>query len=626
MFRVLEEQGGTTLQEVFFEPVGQNPEFSDLAYYTGSSINGIAYRPADNLIYGVLLESPYVLCRIDAEYRLERLAELPLPKSMLFVSGDISPDERYLVLLGYSPDEKGNLLALVDLESPGYETTLLPMARTEPARPVHCADIAFHPTLDLLFGFDHAGGRLITIDIDQRLIDNTRYPVSESIQGNMPTIFFDAFGNLFGVGAAEINFANRNVYRFDVVTGQATLIESLGLERNQDGCSCPFKVKLLNRVSARRGFPCTRLEFTWTLINRTDRMQVGLRLTDTFPAGTRIAALEPLPFPGEIVRGEGGNILDIRGIDLPIGKYEMRFALAIPEGQPLASVFNRAYLENVYLRSLTETETILSDDPETAYIDDPTAFELAPVVVNFPETDGVLCSGDTLWLTSGVPGARSYRWNTGATTQALPVTRPGTYAVTVTTACDTASGRIVVRAEEVEVYLGPDRSIERGQTVELIPDVHSASPVRYYFWEETPGNSLACRTCAKTTARPEKPSRFQLTLENERGCRARDSLLVSVTDFSLYLPTAFSPNDDRTNDLFYPQSRFPYDITRWQIYDRWGTLVFERSGVKSNDPTVAWDGRMQDRPLAPGLYVWQISFRALDGTAQQDAGEVILVR
>lgn len=248
MYRVLEEQGGTTFQEVHIDLDTEEAEFEDRHFYNGLRINGIAYRPADNLIYGVLLEEPYVLCRIDANYQLKRLANLPLPTNLLFVSGDISPDERYLVLLGFSPEEDGNLLALVDLTAPNYSTTIIPAGRTNPNAKVQCADIAFHPTLNQLFGFEHSERRLITIDIGTGLIDNTSYPSVDIIRGNMPTIFFDAFGNLFGVGASEGTFSNRNLYRFDTETGSANLFQEMGFERNQDGCSCPFKVDLLNRV------------------------------------------------------------------------------------------------------------------------------------------------------------------------------------------------------------------------------------------------------------------------------------------------------------------------------------------------------------------------------------------
>jgi len=626
MFRVVEGNGGSTFQEVFIDLEAQEAEFVDLAFYNGAQINGIAYRPADNLIYGVLLEDPYVLCRIDADYRLERLATLPLPGEMLFVSGDVSPDERYLVLLGYSLEESGNLLALVDLESPTYQTRLIPASKTNPNGAVYCADIAFHPTLDRLFGFEHSEQRLITIDIGSGRIDNTSYPPTEVIKGNVPSIFFDAFGHLFGVGSAEGVFSNRNLYQFDTETGSALLFDRMIFERNQDGCSCPFKVELLNRVSSREAFRCTTLDFEFTVLNRTDREQAGVRLTDTFPAGTVISAVSPLPFDGELIQGPGSNVLDIRNVHLPIGRFTFSLSLQIPEGIPPQAVFNRAYLDGVYLTSLTETERILSDDPETVQPDDPTFFAIDALKVTFNAADPILCSGETLWIDTGVPGAAGYRWNTGAATDSIEVTRPGTYAATVTSACEEASGTIEVLSGDLSVDLGPDRTIESGEVVQLDPEIFSAAPVQSYFWEASPAAGLDCLTCPSAVSQPAADTEYRLTVENEWGCRAEDRFRVTVTGFGIYAPNAFSPNGDGRNDRFFLQGKTDYPVRTFRIFDRWGNLVFERQNILANDANVGWDGKLRGKALNAGVFVWLADVRAVDGSRHQISGEVTLVR
>lgn len=626
MYRVLEEQGGTTFQEVLIDLDEQEASFEDRHFYPAIRINGIAYRPADNLIYGVLLEQPYVLCRIDADHQLERLKELPLPTNLLFVSGDISPDERYLVLLGFSPEESGNLLALVDLETPGYPTTIIPVAKTNPDETLYCADIAFHPTLNKLFGFEHSQGRLITIDLDNGLVDNTTYPVIDHIRGNMPTLFFDAFGHLFGIGAAEGVYSNRNLYQFNTEDGSAQLFQSLGFERNQDGCSCPFKVELLNRVSARQSYPCTVLEFEFTLINRTDREQVDLRLLDTFPAGAVITQLDELPFPGEVVRGPGGRWLDIRRIDLPLGSFSFKLRLELPEGMPAQEVFNRAYLKNVLLTSLSETETVLSDDPETSLADDPTYFRVRPLAVTFGETEPVLCAGDTLWLDSGIQGAESYRWNTGATTPAIAVTEPGTYQVVVTSNCQEAVGAIQVREEYLHVDLGPDRVLDRGEWLELQPLITSNAPVRLYHWATDLAESLSCQTCPNPVARPFSDANYHLLVENEWGCRAEDGLFLEVKPFQLYAPNAFSPNGDHNNDYFYLQSRNDYPIAVFRVFDRWGGLLFEGRNITTNQERAGWNGAAAGRQLQAGVFVWMAEIQTPDGESHWVSGEVTLVR
>jgi gliding motility-associated-like protein len=96
----------------------------------------------------------------------------------------------------------------------------------------------------------------------------------------------------------------------------------------------------------------------------------------------------------------------------------------------------------------------------------------------------------------------------------------------------------------------------------------------------------------------------------------------------VYAPTAFSPNGDGKNDVFYVYG--PVDeIVQFQlnIYDRWGTLVF-----KTNDLQEGWDGTF-DGNLAPtGAYVWVADFTTrpsavvVEGETKQEKGNFILLQ
>ena len=626
MFRVIEEHGGTFLQEVHIELQTEEAEFEDIHFFERQKINGIAYRPADNLIYGVLLEEPYVLCRIDANFQLERLTELPLPESLLFVSGDISPDERYLVLFGFSTKEEGNLLALVDLETPGYPTIIKPLAKSNPAESVYCADIAFHPTLDKLYGFEHSEGRLITIDVNNALIDNTSYPLIDPIKGNVPSIFFDSFGHLFGVGAEEWALSNRNLYQFDLEDGSAHLFQEMVYERNQDACSCPFKVELLNRVSNRFAFPCTRLDFEFTLLNRTDRAQIDLSFTDTFPEGSKIVTISPLPFSGNITSGIGSNILAIEDIDLPIERYTFSVSIELPEGIPPTNIYNRAYLDGLLLSSLEEPSYIYSDDPETAVIDDATFFSIHSLSVSINEEAAAICPGDTLWLDAGVYGAMGYEWSNGATSPTIAVTEAGHYEVTVSTGCDEAEGSTYLQLSEIEIELGDNQIIEIGESLALTPSITSDAPIRSYFWQTSEGLSLDCYTCPEAVSFPDQPGHYQLTVENNWGCQASDQIQINIKGFKVYVPDAFSPNGDGNNDFFYLQSQNPYEIEVFRVFNRWGDLVFEAKNAFSNDRLAGWDGNFNGKPLPAGAFAWYANVRALNGRNHLLSGEVNMLK
>jgi gliding motility-associated-like protein len=101
---------------------------------------------------------------------------------------------------------------------------------------------------------------------------------------------------------------------------------------------------------------------------------------------------------------------------------------------------------------------------------------------------------------------------------------------------------------------------------------------------------------------------FQLSV---RDCRAR-----------IYLPNAFSPNGDGTNDFLFPQGK-DFELIELSVFDRWGGLVFYRRGSQAR-----WDGTSASgRPLPGGLYIVKFAYLHTRLGVQEEAwGEVVLVR
>jgi len=94
----------------------------------------------------------------------------------------------------------------------------------------------------------------------------------------------------------------------------------------------------------------------------------------------------------------------------------------------------------------------------------------------------------------------------------------------------------------------------------------------------------------------------------------------------MYVPNVFSPNQDGINDVFQPTFSSPGLIGsyRLQIYDRWGSLLFE-----SQDPAVGWNGRSRDQFLNPGVYVWRIEWTSAacaGSTFVEESGSISLLR
>ena len=67
----------------------------------------------------------------------------------------------------------------------------------------------------------------------------------------------------------------------------------------------------------------------------------------------------------------------------------------------------------------------------------------------------------------------------------------------------------------------------------------------------------------------------------------------------VYVPNAFSPNNDGINDIFRVDLADGLDISsfRFSLFDRWGNIVFE-----TRDPTFQWDGFLKGQKVLSGSY------------------------
>lgn len=69
----------------------------------------------------------------------------------------------------------------------------------------------------------------------------------------------------------------------------------------------------------------------------------------------------------------------------------------------------------------------------------------------------------------------------------------------------------------------------------------------------------------------------------------------------VFIPNAFSPNGDGLNDYFKPVTA-GLNSYIFQIYDRWGQLVYEDSPESKG-----WDGTFRGKPIEEGVYVYRLS-------------------
>lgn len=115
-----------------------------------------------------------------------------------------------------------------------------------------------------------------------------------------------------------------------------------------------------------------------------------------------------------------------------------------------------------------------------------------------------------------------------------------------------------------------------------------------------------------------------LVATNPNACNDTTCLDVIINDeFIIYVPNAFTPDDDGKNEVFLPViSGADAETYELYIFDRWGELVFESYSLNQG-----WDGTFKGQNAKSDVYVWKIKVKAAANNEKKEfVGHVTLLR
>lgn len=232
--------------------------------------------------------------------------------------------------------------------------------------------------------------------------------------------------------------------------------------------------------------------------------------------------------------------------------------------------------------------------------------------------DTSICEGGSLLLdaTSNSTSSVDYLWSNGQTTPTIAASQTALYAVTVTidNYCVADDRKALTVLPFPRVVLPSDTVLCLEQTLLL----NVGNSVGDLLWQD--GLTEPMRTVTSA-------GNYRVIASNICG-EMEASTTVSFEDCrQVYFPNAFSPNGDGINDSFLPFDGGDVGVVHsFQVFDRWGGLVYQFYNIKPNDFTVGWDGFSEDKKANPGVYAWLADVEFRDGKRQLLKGDVTLVR
>ena len=142
-----------------------------------------------------------------------------------------------------------------------------------------------------------------------------------------------------------------------------------------------------------------------------------------------------------------------------------------------------------------------------------------------------------------------------------------------------------------------------------------------YFWQ--PSTWLSNQNISNPIATPQNNITYHLLVTSTAGCQNTDTINVKVYKVvpSIYVPTAFSPNNDNNNDILKPILLGMKTLNYFRVFDRWGNLVFSTSTKGQG-----WDGTYKGSPQDLGTFVWMAQGTTYTGEVVTLKGYSVLVR
>lgn len=91
----------------------------------------------------------------------------------------------------------------------------------------------------------------------------------------------------------------------------------------------------------------------------------------------------------------------------------------------------------------------------------------------------------------------------------------------------------------------------------------------------------------------------------------------------LYIPKAFTPNNDTVNDLFSPVKSPACSLEEYEllIFNRWGEVIYQTTNPDNN-----WDGSYKHEACPTGVYPYLLKFKFVSQQRKINKGSVTLLR
>lgn len=226
-----------------------------------------------------------------------------------------------------------------------------------------------------------------------------------------------------------------------------------------------------------------------------------------------------------------------------------------------------------------------------------------------PDRD--LCTGDKITLDPGT--FKQYNWQNGTISDTLLVNTAGTYWVKVVNDFNCAASDTMVIKNLLPLPNGFLKTIDSLCSYDSL-FIQPTGLYNQYVWSNGSTDKQLMIF---------KPGVYSLTVTDANGCKGTNSIGIIQKDCleGVFIPNAFTPNNDGLNDVFKPIIGGKLNSYRFEIYNRWGELLFS-----TTEKDKGWNGTFKALPLPPGWFIWRCTYELEGEKPTQRKGQLFLMR
>lgn len=319
--------------------------------------------------------------------------------------------------------------------------------------------------------------------------------------------------------------------------------------------------------------------------------------------------------------GVGGATAEVTGGTAP---YTYAWSSTPPQ--------TAATLQNVPAGTYTVTVTDATTCAITANVTIPGTPGLTAITTTTTETCGQGDGSATVIVTGG-SGVYSYNWSNTETTSSINDLAAGNYTVTASdgTCTTTATANVGSTPGPTAGFSANPNVLTVSEGTVVFTDNSIGTIVN---WEWNFGDNSPYGSGSQTAHQYTAIGDYVVTLlvTDMNGCTDTVSGLIRVLDdFTLYIPNAFTPDEDGLNDGFSPVGRnVDPESFEMYIFDRWGDVMYYTTEWDVYTAKEPWNGTKYNKgtrdDIVVGVYVYRINLKELEGIKHVFIGSVTLIK